>query len=293
MEMGEILTATQTNMNLLISTIRAANALCCQVIFTRTKGYFIPKDPLWHSRDIKILRAGSSFQQEHDRAAGTGYDGMREGYDITGTIVTASLPSSFFAGETDSPLGIYGSYVMPQGLGSDYALVDEAELPSWLDTTQMLEVTTDGHEDTLPIESVGPVLAACPEEAKPPPKTGASSLRLFDVRKIAEEYAFFNTMVKNLGSNTLSVVTALRDDIVPGSNIGIDTKTADGETFTLYGQVTEVTNVISVAKLSAITVLKLRYVRSSVEQKIIDDRDRGHFAWKNAADTINALRLWS
>ena len=285
-----IILETQRNSNLLASTIRVGQLLYCGVMFTRTKGYFIPFDPLWKRGDMKIIRAGMCFSQSYLRQSGSE---IRQGYDITGTICVVAMAPSFYAFSKLNTPAAYHSWMIPQQfMGSQHELIDEVEFPSWIDSVTPKTLTKGGVDGTDKVDDKKPGVHHHPKDFVAAEDVSAKQATIVAIEKISEDFAFFNTMVKNLGSNSLEVTMALRDDIVPGICLGVDMRTPDGAQYTVYGQVEHVETLISVSRLTASTVVRLRYVRGEIEQDIIDGEDREHFAWKRDAKTLNELRLW-
>jgi hypothetical protein len=285
--MAGIITATRQSMNLVAEMVSSAAALSCSVVFTLKDGYFIPYDPLWKREDMKFVRGGMVFHMEDIRRAGSSY--VFEGYDITGTLVRYSSQVDFTTGAVLK----FGSWLIPEEyIDSDYALFDEAMFPTWLNAydIRLTSVVKEGDQTSVaPLQTSKPVSVAVPPKATEPVEPPANA----DFAEISRRFAYFNTMVQNLGTNSAALSLGLRDDIVPGICIGVITRAPTGEEYTVYGHVAAVTVTISVSDLSAKTQLELKAVRGDREQDLIDKEGLPNFAWLKVADKLNALTLWS
>lgn len=288
--MASIITDTRSNMNLIAAASGVAQILACRLLFTLREGYFIPYDPLWVRSDMKYIRGGMAFNMEDIRRSGANYS--VEGYDITGTVVRfmSDASMSLFG----SAILKFGSWLIPdKDIDSDYALYDEAIYPSWLSAFGLSPIGPDGGAaGTTPMASAKPTPSADPKNAKGTTVPEAATVGQ-ELDAIVSEYAYFNTMVRNLGTNSAQIVVGLRGDIVPGICIGVVTRAPTGEDYTIYGYVDSVVTSISAGERSAKTTINLKSVRGEHEQNIIDESGKAHFAWTKVASKLNALSLWS
>jgi hypothetical protein len=282
-----LLVEAKTSMNFIMLAARMAEQLYCSIVFTQKEGHFIPFDPLWKSSEMKVVRGGMAFTQDHLIGSGGGY--VVEGYDITGTVALLPQNGRFYDGPGSVRM-VYDKWFMPSAsFGAPFTLVDATQLPSWLDPKGFREAIT---REIL-------VKARPTSMATPPGSPGKTQTEAEDastvgaLKKLSREFSFFNTMTKNLGSSGLTVTLSLRDDIVPGMNLAVTTCDAEGSDYTLYGYVSSVSTVISADELRAHTQVDLRYVRGKTEQDMIDSAGIEHFAWKRVSDYLNGLRLWS
>ena len=291
--MEGILEATQKGGNLFANAVRACLTLSMTIGYRADKGYVIPFDPLWSRSDMRVIRGGTTFSQDNSRS------GLSAGgFDVTGTATLPSVNMGYTDAAVLSPF--FNTWLIPKGGTKDdeFILIDVVEYPSWLRFAADCAVNSDtpsappGH----PMDEVGPMtyaMACLPQGVS---VTNAGKLTKSDVesvKEVAGHFAYFNTMLQNLGGNAQVIAMSLRDDIVPGACVGVDIRTPDGDMYTSYGMVASVVSAISAEEMVAQTTLSLQCTRNESEQDIIDKADKPHFAWKRVASDVNKLRLWS
>lgn len=289
----QILMETRASMNLFSAINQLCNAFDLRLVFTCSKGYVIPFDPLWSTDKLKFVRGGTAFTQDTIRNVGQNYS--IPGYDITGTVVQYTYNSGYRGpAENQENPGVktYATWLLPVAVANhdEFMLIDAVDFPQWLtlDTDVAAVAATPGapaKDKVKPVTHHDSAVAAT-ADANPTATT------LADAKAIAVLYAYFNTLQKNFGPNNQVFTMALRQDAVPGMCLGLDTLTPDGERLTVYGYVIQTVCSVSAHTESASTEVTMSHVRNASEQAVIDDAKMDHFAWKDASDSVNALTLW-
>lgn len=282
-----VLTNTVNSGNLLANLMRILMTLNCTVVFTATKGYVLPQDIFWLSSQIPRIKAGTAFDQSYVM------DTSFQGYDITGTIACFPVPSDYVPEKSaQDRLASFSSWLMP-GLepGTHNVLIDMAYYPSWLVGTNPVAVSHVAQ--TSGSDIVSPRALDDRTESQ---LSRQQQIQAEDARTTAQHFAFYNTLYRNTSNHTVQCTLPIRDDIIPGMNLALQTAVPSHQRDilqTLYGYVNEVRVLVSAKQAAASMSVNMGFVRDQKLQDMIDNENRPHFAWTRKAQELSRVTLFS
>lgn len=285
--------AGQSEGTLLAQLMDLASALNLRIAGLASKAHVFHYWPTWTSTNIRVLPSGASFQL--GSTIGAGQDASTI---AVGALVASFSPGTDISQQMQSQMyKLYcGSYLIPNAASyGNHALFITAPLPSYLGTVGV-GVTPETSLGGLPPVST---LMSAADPPPAPPLKAAAPQNFSKNSVIAKAYGRAATYANLFGPRETLVVTAMRQDIIPGCNLRVDNPIINEEAgaISLVGYVSEVTISIdanaNIASSSYI-LTHVRYVKEQLE--IIDAPDEGvanaPFLWQDRTQELNALTLW-
>lgn len=286
--------AGQSGGTLLSQLIQLCQDFHLNVVGLASKAHVIPNWPTWTSTNIRTIPAGASFNVRLE-------SGQMDAATIAvGALVGSITPGADISEQTQKLLyqSYAGAYLIPNAEQyGNHAVFVNAQLPAYLGSIGITIKPKSEQDKKVPDEVKLTVGTSPTQQAPPKPES-----RPQDFTKeagLAKAFGRKATYESLFGSRTMVVTTALRQDIVPGSNIRVDNPLVNEgyKSLSLVGYVSQVQITIDANANMASTTYQMHHVRYVDEQTgIIDQDDEGvanrPFLWQDRSSEVNSLTLW-